>query len=94
MEYLDPKQPYEEYYIEFNFKNDIVIGDSIETAAATVTPDGLVIDHSIQSIDGNSVYVWVSSGNSKVTYVISCKIVTVNGEKYELDAQLPVVEEV
>ena len=92
------KQTYEEYYVEFNFVNDLAEEDTVATATV-VAMDGVVdvtdtlTDVDEQTISGTSVFVWVMGGSTGVTYVITCQIVSsVYGEKYEAEADLPVLE--
>ena len=110
------KQPYEAYYVEFDFVNDIADEDSI-SSATVVAKNGAIdvtatlTDVTKQLIDGIAdvtwdaytdavklaakatvVSVWVMAGTTGVTYVITCQIVTVDGEKYEAEADLQVLE--
>ncbi len=98
MDAFDAKQPYEAYYVDFDFVN--VLGDSDEIHEATVTAvDGngadvtaTIISTVKQSIVSPKVYVWVMAGTTGQTYTITCKIVTDNLEKYEKEATLAVTE--
>lgn len=94
---LDEKQPYEEYYIKFDFTNVIgtaeisssvvsAIDSSGADATTTVTKDASKVNETPY------VNVWVQGGVTGERYTITCKIVTNSGEKYELEAELPVVE--
>jgi len=98
MEAFDPKQPYEAYYMDFDFVNDIVAPDEISTATITVTdPDGadvtsILVSSVKQNIESPKVYFWIQAGTSGKTYTITCKIVTDNGEKYEMEGTIVVAE--
>ena len=99
---LGDKQPYEEYYISFDFTEYL---DSATISSATVTalditadPDSDVsttlINSTKQKTDAFAkiVYVWVRAGTAEHEYQITCKVVASDGSKYELDAILPVTE--
>lgn len=96
---IGSKQPYEEYYITFDFTNYLGATETISSAAvaakdesdgsdktATVTTAGLQVNGS------KTVNVWVKAGTSGSKYRVECKMVGNAGSKYELDAILPVVE--
>jgi hypothetical protein len=99
MRVFGEKQPYEEYYVAFDFSN-VLASASINSATVTaVDSEGAnataaIIDSGQQIIDNVlfHVNVWVKGGVSGITYTITCKTITSSGEKYELDAQLPVME--
>lgn len=96
------KQPYEEYYVTFDFSNVLPEGASVATSGIVVVVEdssGATCTSSIttvanQTSDDTSVGVWVKGGVSDNEYKISCKIQTTSTppEKYELDAVLPVAE--
>lgn len=93
------KQPYEEYYIYFDFVNDIAGEDSVDTYTIVIedSDDNDVTDDLTDSgenyAEGTRVYVWIKGGSSGMTYTITCKIVTaVNAEKFESDADITVTE--
>ena len=92
------KQPYEAYYVDFDFTKVIVSPDTIASATVTaVDQDGVDVTNTVittikQNIASPKVYVWVTGGTSGKTYIITCKIITANGEKYEKDGELPVKE--
>lgn len=93
------KQPYEEYFITFDFVNEIDSSDSIESAEITVVDsnggdvtDDLT-DFSKESVTGTKVYVWIQGGITGNTYTITCRVITtVLGEMYEVDADIAVLE--
>lgn len=99
MRVLDDKQPWEEYYIEFDFTNAI---GTAEVASATVSAinqadtdsTAIVTDVTQQKIVNPYVYVWVKGGVHLSDYTITCKALTnaSPAEKYELEASLPVRE--
>ena len=92
------KQPYEEYYVAFDFFR--VIDDGATISSATVSAvDALgasatstVTSVGKQTVSGSRVNIWVQGGTAQ-RYKITCKIQTSTGEKYEQDAYLTVVEE-
>jgi len=100
MDSFSDKQPYEEYYVDFDFSNVVVSPDTIATAAVTAVDDHnnnaiTVITTAIkQNIDTalSKVYVWVQGGVSGTMYYLTCKIITANGEKYEKDGEIYVKE--
>ena len=94
---LDAKQPYEEYYIKFDFTNvigtaeiDSSVVSAIDSSGADATTTVTKVAN--QLIATPYVNVWVQGGVTGERYTITCKIVTDAGEKYELEAELPVVE--
>ena len=98
MEAFGDKQPYEAYYVDFDFVNVIVSDDTISTATVSVVDDdsnnvtGTITDITKQDIDSPKVYVWVRAGTTGKTYTITCKIVCESGEQYELEGTLEVTE--
>ena len=98
MDSFSDKQPYEEYYVDFDFTDVIVSPDTISTAAITAVDDhnvdalATITTDIKKSITSPKVYVWVKGGVSGTTYYITCKIVTANGEKYEKDGEIYVKE--
>jgi len=91
------KQPYEKYYVSFNFSRVIPSGvEILSTAVTAVDAQGAdatatIINNTLLTGDCK-VHVCVKGGTVQ-TYKITCKIVCDNDEKYELDGYLPVVEE-
>jgi hypothetical protein len=92
------KQPWEEYYVGFDFKNVVSTGAVIEDAVITVkdmkgndvTSD--FTDVGYQKIISPIVYFWVKGGENKKTYKITCKATCDDSEHYEADAMFPVRE--
>lgn len=88
------KQPYEEYYVSFNFSNDIACGEEIDSASVVVI-DGegedatAEIVKSVLLASGCRVFVFVQGGTEQ-TYKMTCKVICSNTEKYEKEAYLPV----
>lgn len=90
------KQPYEEYYVSFNFSRDLAFAEEISSASVSVADaqgadatDAIVED--ILLVGDCRVFVFVKGGTTQ-TYKITCKVVCSNGEKYEKEAYLPVSE--
>ena len=94
------KQPYEEYYLKFNFEEDMAADDTISTITATVTKMDDDTDMSATMLDadknysvGTSAYVWIKGGTDAELYLVTCKILTVTlTEKYELEGSILVRE--
>ena len=90
------KQPYEEYYVSFNFSRDLATDEEISSASVTVE-DALGADATDEIVEdvllvGDCrVFVFVKGGTEQ-TYKITCKVVCSNTEKYEKEAYLPVSE--
>ncbi len=101
MNMLGAKQPYEEFYEEFDFTNYLGTAsiDSVDAVTATDTASGedatdVLLDETLQANDAHSVFVWVRAGVTGGRYRISCRVIAddTGGSKYELDGILPVVE--
>jgi hypothetical protein len=94
--YPNTKQPWEEYFLGFDFSN--IIGDrSIQSVAITAALSGggdvtdTLIDSTKQMIEDPFIYYWVNS-SSAGRYKITCRTILSDGSKYEIDATLRVVE--
>jgi hypothetical protein len=87
------KQPYEEYYVSFNFSNDLTSGEITSAVVTVEDENGADVTSSIVSntfINGGCrVFAFVKGGTEQ-TYKMTCKIVCSNTEKYEKEAYLPV----
>ena len=93
-----PKQPYEEYFVDFDFVNEIADDDHVESAEVTVLDeDGAnvtddITDEAKQTTSGTKVSIWIMAGETGKTYTLTCQIVTaVLAEKYESEADLDVL---
>lgn len=99
MDRFGSKQPYEEYYIAFDFANYLgsaAISTATTTAAVYSTgadATATILTSAEQTIIGKVVYVWVKAGSSGAEYRITCRIVADDGSKYELDGLLMIAEE-
>jgi hypothetical protein len=93
---FSPKQEYEEYFIRFNFFR-LLGGDTITTATVTVEDaDGEDVTDTFtdalqQYIEGTRVFAWVKGGTPQ-RYLVTCRITTGTGKKWEMDGYLEVVE--
>jgi hypothetical protein len=93
-----PKQPWEEYYVAFNFVRVITPETEIESAIISVVDEegadatSTLTDPTKIEIVDEKVFVWVRGGTEQV-YKITCRITMDNGEKFEQDAELEVIEE-
>jgi len=98
MDAFGNKQPYDEYFVDFDFTKDLTGVDTVKTATVTAVDDigadatAVITKVASQSITSRKVYVWVNGGVDGTMYVITCKIVTTNGEKYEKDGEIFVEE--
>ena len=92
------KQPYEEYFLTFDFS--WVLGSAtILSAAVTAVNNDTASDVTAtittvasQIKTNTTVKVWVKAGTTGETYKITVKAVASDGAKYELDGLLPVRE--
>ncbi len=98
MQAFGSKQPYDEYYVTFNFVN-LLKKNIIQSAAVSVVDSlaadvtSTLTDVTKQTISGQKVKVWIRAGTTGKTYTITCKIVgSTVVEKYELEATLTVTE--
>ncbi len=95
---LTSKQPYEAYYISFDFTNDLgaetIASITVDAVDQSTLADesAVILDVSKQVNTDDIVYVWVQSGTSGHDYLITCRIVGSEGSQYELDGILPVLE--
>jgi hypothetical protein len=93
-----PKQPWEEYYVAFNFVRVITPETEIDSVVVSVTDEegidvtSTLTDPTKIEIVDEKVFVWVRGGTEQV-YKITCRITMDNGEKFEQDAELEVIEE-
>ena len=95
-----PKQPYEEYFIAFDFTHGLQLGkDTVKTY--TITAIDMADDSNVLSTitttasatnDTRKVYAWVKAGTSGHEYKFGCQIVGNLGVKLELDATMKVHE--
>ena len=91
------KQNWEEYYVSFNFvrvianDTEIVSSDVIVYDAQGAIVTETIIDAEKTLINGAKIFVFVRGG-SEQTYKLTCRITCANGEKYEEDAELSVIE--
>lgn len=99
MQKFPSKQPYEAYYVAFNFAARLGVA-TISTAVVTVMDDAIppvdVTDiltiPEDQNIIDPSVNTWVQAGVNGRTYTLTCKIVSSIGEKHELEGSMLVLE--
>ena len=91
---FSPKQPSEEYYLGFNFTNDLA-GEALVSAVVTYSPaleTGSLIDDEKQELSGNTVLFWVQGGVHLTTYKITAVVTGSNDSVYEMDGTLTVRE--
>jgi len=92
------KQPYEEFYLGFDFEGDLTDED-ISTGVIVVTRlldekdvTTTFVDATKQQATGMILYFWVRTGRPNNKYQINGKIVGVNGAKHEFDATLKITQ--
>ena len=98
MAYFGAKQPYEEYFVRFDFLN--YLGEEEISSALVIATDvateedatAMVTDSTKQYTEGSKIYVAVQGGEDGHSYRITCRITGTEGSKYELDGILPVKE--
>jgi hypothetical protein len=96
---LGSKQPYEEYYISFNFLSwlgsDTISSATVSAVDMADNSDvvSTITDSTKQYEVTPNVYVWIRAGTNGHRYQITCRIVSSSGSKYELDAMLQVIQE-
>ena len=95
-EELDPKQPNEEYYIQFDFTS-FLGAESVSSAVVTITDMSDNSDvtgdlHDVNKLTYGTkvVNVWLRGGNNLHNYHITCLMTGASGSIYELDAIQPV----
>ena len=101
MDRFGNKQPYEEYYIKFDFSEDMSDGDTIATISSVTAIDvadnsdvsASMLDSNLDFSEGAEASIFLKGGTTDHTYKITCKILTTTlGEKYELEGLLTVKE--
>ena len=98
MKHLTPKSAWEEFYILFNFTNDLAAEDftaediaSVEVTAVDSDGDdatSTIIDATNQVTDGCKAYVWLQAGISGESYTITCRVTGESGSKFQYTATL------
>lgn len=94
-----PKQPYEEYFMYFDFANDLGTGITVASVALFTAVDTAnnsnvlttLTDTGEQFISGQRVYFWVRAGVDLHTYKFECKIIGSDGSKYENEGTMRVL---
>jgi len=93
------KQPYEEFFVVFNFYRLLSrTNDSIATVAELKAFDADGVDQTTSFIDAGEqviatprVFAWVKGGTPQ-RYRLVCKITTTGGKKWQMVGYLTVVE--
>ena len=96
MNILDLKQPGEEYYIGFDFEDDIGT-ETISSAVVTVTCEDVNVTDTFtvladQAIINPIVYVKITGGTSGSNYKIECVATCSEGSIYEMNAYITVLD--
>jgi hypothetical protein len=98
MKQFGPKQPYEEYYLGFDFARPL---DNETVATATFSAEDVstgedvtsaLIDNAKQYSSGTIAYFWIRGGVSGVAYKITCRVVGSSGSKFEDEGRISVIE--
>ena len=85
------KTNYEEKYLDFDFSKVLDTGESIASAAISISPAIGGIANTTPTVDGPTVTTKISGGLDGTTYLVDCKIVT-NTQKREVSGRLRVDE--
>lgn len=91
------KQSWEEYYVSFNFVRLVDKSTTIQSVIVIVFDEdnNIVTDTLIDAektlISGTRILIFVRGGSNQV-YKITCRITCENGECFEEDGELPVIE--
>jgi hypothetical protein len=94
---FSPKQPWEEYYLEFDFSRDFG-EEAIVSAEVSFSPliedsAGVpLIDEERQALEAARVLFWVQGGESGTVYRIECRVVGEDGSRYEMEGDILVLE--
>ena len=96
MNILTPKQPDEEYYIGFDFEDDIGT-ETISSAVVTATCEDVNVTDTFtvvadQTIINPIVYVKITGGTSGSTYKLECKVTGSEGSIYEMNGYITVLD--
>lgn len=84
------QQPRERFSYTINYSDSITDGDNLQSASASVSPAGLIVEN--VSVYDPRVKFWVSGGSDKVTYKITITVLTADGRTLE-DEVLMKIEE-
>jgi hypothetical protein len=76
--------------LDYDIPCDLVSGDYITTAVASVEPSGLTVSSIVT--DATTVKLWVEDGTAGTTYKIEVLITTNNGRKKEVEVKVRVKE--
>lgn len=93
---LSPKQPFEEYYIGFDFSSVIttseIVSASVIAVNSTTNEDvtDVITNITYQKFSGSIVNIWICNGDPGILYKLTCRIITddVPNNKYEMEAYL------
>ena len=75
------QQPTERQSYTVDYSEALTDGDNIESAFATSSPEGLVVEH-VSPIDPR-VRFWVSGGTSGVSYKVTVTATTADGRTFQ-----------
>jgi len=96
MKQFDPKQPWEEYYLGFDFAR-LLGSETVASALFTVTESGedvtaTMLDGAQQYNAGAVAYCWIRAGTTGKNYIITCQVTGSAGSKYEDEGRIRVKE--
>lgn len=86
----DPKQPIERFSYTINYADVLTVGDNIDTATASVSPSGLVIED--VGVYDPRVKFWASGGTDGVSYKVTVTANTADGRVFQDEVTIKVKE--
>lgn len=75
------KQPAERFSYTISYEEALTLGDNLETANASVTPEGLEVNNI--GVYDPRVKLWVSGGTNGMTYKITITVTTADGRIFQ-----------
>lgn len=75
------KQPGERFSYTANYEDALTTGDNVQSAVASVSPVGLVVDN--VGVYDPRVRIWVSGGVDGVIYKVTLNVTTADGRVFQ-----------
>lgn len=75
------QQPAERQSYTVDYSEALTVGDNIESATATSSPEGLVVEN--VTVTAQRVRFWVSGGDSGVSYKVTVTASTADGRTFQ-----------
>ncbi len=75
------KQPAERFSYTVNYVDALTSGDNLQTATASVFPEGLIVNN--LGVYDPRVKLWVSGGSNGVTYKVTLTVNTADGRVFQ-----------